>query len=303
MSEDPESDLCALFLAYTCGMRRALFLTTLFTVPLLLSSCGKKPIEIPVGVQTVRAQVETVPFSRKRRGTHQLLRDGQIFAFAESTTVPLHDVVGKEADLVGIFERNTDPTDFPVLVVQEIRGQTVSKLKPWAIPSLSLNLQLPLGWKGDIKAGTAEFSTSGSLLLRITERTAAQTSSSGTESETFLVGLRTAHAELDTVASRWIVRVTGEKSKPDTIFAFTVNPVAPLDQQMQLFRRVLATVRFGTVSSSAPKSSSGSPSSVAGSAGVLPGTPCGGPAGILCPAGFSCVITEAGSDSGTCKKR
>lgn len=286
---------------------RRLFLVTLCLTPLLLSACGKKPPVLPTGVQTVHAEVEPVPFSLKRRGTHQLLKNGKVFAYAESTTISLHDVVGKEADLVGVYELNTDPTDFPVLVVQEIRGQTVTKLKAWSIPSLSVSVELPSAWKGDIKAGTAEYSASGSLMLRITQRTAATVVSSEGGSDSFLVGLRTAHAELDTAASRWTVRVTGDKTGPDTIFAFTLNPVAPLDQQQQLFRRILNTVRFGTVASVTSKSSATGTVSSSGDAAMSAvggaGTPCGGPAGILCPAGYSCVITEAGSDSGTCRKR
>jgi hypothetical protein len=93
----------------------------------------------------------------------------------------------------------------------------------------------------------------------------------------------------------------GSDAKPDTIFSFTVDPVTPLDMQLKLDHRILGSVRFGPPPLPTA-SSAGMASSVGALESAAPVTPCGGPAGVLCSQGFTCVLTP-GSDSGFCRKR
>ncbi|MSR86925.1 hypothetical protein EXS70_02010 [Candidatus Peribacteria bacterium] len=171
--------------------RTSLFLLSL----LLLSACGKE-VEFPVppGVQTVRAMLQAVPFSLKRRGTHALLAsDGKVAAYAESTAVNLRMLEGRQVLLQGVYEKNIDPSAFPVLVVQKVLEGGEEEQRPWVMPA---------------RASSSSSRNAGA---------SSQGPSSG--------------------------RATGE------------------------------------------------------------GAPCGGSAGILCPSGFYCRITDPVGESGLCAKR
>jgi hypothetical protein len=291
---------------------------------ILLAGCSTPELTIPEGVQTVHGYVKSVPFSLQRRGTHAILTasGGSLLFYAESTAVNLRSLEGREADLQGIFEKNSDPKALPVLVVSKIIGGE-EELKAWSIPALSLSLKLPHSWKGTLKGGSATFTATGFTVpvLLITQKAAAAKSSqplygplplpaSGTASETFVVGIRKASAERSALA--WTVRIASATAQgPETVFTFALK-ASESDKQIESYKKILRTVEFtaGKSSSAAAASSTisrpsassfGNGSSTSRAQGE--GAACGGAAGILCPAGLYCKITDPLSDSGTCTKR
>lgn len=287
-----------------------------------VSACETKAV-LPTGVQTIHAVVQSVPFSLKRRGTHGLLdSQGTMFAFAESTAVNLRALEGREVDLEGIYEQNTDDEALPVVVVQKVINGGEEELRSWKIPALGLTVHLPRSWKGVVQGKTAAFTATGSAapVLTITTVAGAQTSSAGSQYgalpspsiDAFVVGLRKATAEMNADGDRWVVRVVSADSRTDFAFSLTEGSA---EQQVASFRRFLKTVTFDSGASASKATSSRAssmpaPSSVSGSTGSSgtsrasgEGSPCGGVAGILCPKGFYCKIADSTTETGTCVKR
>lgn len=299
---------------------------------IVLAGCGK-PAEFPVpeGVQTVRAVLRPVPFSLKRRGMHALIApDGKMAAYAESVAVNLRALEGREVELQGKFEKNTDPTELPVLIVEKVLDGGEAPSKPWSIPALELSLELPRTWKGAIKGKSASFTASGVTLpiLVITQRVAPPkagsnplygplpVASSSATSELLVVGLRKGTAAMSTAGDSWVVVVAPSGSSDggsETIFTFLIQTDIAVDQQLSTYGDILRSVEFSFTSGaatsssrSAAKRSSSSPSNTSGSSqsrATGEGMPCGGSAGILCISGMYCKITDPVSDSGVCTRR
>ena len=309
-------------------MKRAL--TTLLFATILLAGCTKKnEFPIPVGVQTVRAILQPVPFSLKRRGTHALLgADGKIAAYAESTAVNLHALEGRMVELQGTFEKNSDPAALPVLVVTKILNRGEDEMRLWKVPALGLSLQVPHDWKASIQGQKSTFTASGSTapVLTITLKALPPPSAAGGEPlygpsslpdgrspETLTVGSRKAMAVLSVDA--WIVRVAPPAvpaGGKEVDFTFAIRPELAAEDQVLLARKILASVEFSFTNTSARSSSSATvfPTSFPSSAGSTnstraagEGAPCGGIAGILCPKGLLCSIKDPATDSGICIKR
>ena len=199
---------------------------------MFLSGCSKKPeFPVPAGVQTVRAVVQPVPFSLKRRGTHALIApDGKMAAYAESTAVNLHALEGRDVQLEGIFEKNTDPSMLPVLVVSKVIEGGDEQTRPWVMTALGISMVLPRSWKGTIAGTTATFTASGYItpVLSITALQMVPPSaasggmyeppplpvmgSPSSASELLVVGLRKAMADVSPDGSAWVVTVLPSSS-------------------------------------------------------------------------------------------
>ncbi len=306
-------------------------LTLSLGLMLLLTGCGR-PAEFPVpeGVHIVRAVLQPVPFSLKRRGTHALIApDGKMAAYAESVAVNLHALEGREVELQGRFEKNSDPSELPVLIVEKVLDGGEAPSKPWAIPALGLSLELPRAWKGTIKGKSASFTASGVTLpiLVITLRIAAPktgsnplyaplaVASSSATSELLVVGLRKGTAAMSAAGDSWVVAVAPSGSSDggsETIFTFLMQTDIAVDRQLSAYGDILRSVEFNSSGASTSSSrsavnrSSSIPSNTSGSSQSRmtgEGMPCGGSAGILCLSGMYCKITDPVSDSGVCTKR
>ncbi len=295
----------------------------LFLAAMLLTGCGEPEVVLPQGPQVVRGILQPVPVSLKRRGTHALLGlDGKMLSYAESTAVNLHVLVGREVELEGTLEKNTDPKEMPVFVVTSVRSGGGEQTRPWVIPALGLTVEVPKSWKASIQKKTATFTASGAALpvLTITEIAAPLPSSpsppygpasvSSVAGEALTVGLRKARAEQQ--GNEWIVRVTGPGA--DTQFRFVLQQDLATDLQLSLYRAILQKVTFSygvpaasqsSAMSRPPAQTPGAPPASAGgsSRAAGDGAPCGGAAGILCPSGFYCRITDRTAQSGICVKR
>ncbi len=313
-------------------------LLLLLTAALLLASCSKNTeFPIPDGVQTVRAVLKPVPFSLKRRGTHALIgADGKMAAYAESTVVNLHALEGRAVELQGIFEKNTDLSALPVLVVQKVLSSGDEELRPWAIPALGMSLALPRSWKGSIKGSSALFTASGftapvlsisivpspnpsPLALRSPPKADEGGSplygplpvpASDSSPEFLVVANRKAIAALKT--DSWTVRILPSATEgKQHVLVFAIRSDLPADGQLQTYRKILTLIQFtsGGASSRAASSvlSKRSSAAATGSTGSSradgDGAPCGGAAGILCPSGLYCRITDPVGESGVCSKK
>ncbi len=290
---------------------------------MILSGCsGASEVVLPTGPQVVSGILQPVPVSLKRRGTHALMGlDGKMISFAESTAVNLHVLEGREVQLQGVLEKNSDPAALPVFVVSAVIDGGTALSRPFLIPALGLRIEVPSDWKGALQKKTATFTASGFSVpvLTITEKDVAASSSPGSlygplpvpsslAGEPVVVGLRKAVALRD--AGSWLVRVINPTA--ETQFRFALRTDVPEDQQLNSYRSILQTVSFSYGTSSSAKSSSSARSvitpssangSMASSRAAGEGAPCGGSAGILCPSGFYCHITDRPTQTGVCAKR
>lgn len=299
---------------------------------LVVTGCRTADVALPEGVQTVSGYLQSVPFSLKRRGTHALYTGsgGSLIVYAESSAVSLRLLEGQDVELEGTLEKNNDPNAAPVFIVGKVLAGNAEQMRPWTIPALNLTVSLPRSWKGTIKGGSASFTASGFTVpvLTITTKKAPVGQSpqplygplamSSPAGEVLIVGLRKAVAEVDAPNSAWTVRVAPPgQGGSETIFVFALQSGLAVESQVLLYRNALKTVVF-TAASGATSSRSSSPPVVRSSASTAgsvtsgqtgssraqgEGSVCGGVAGILCPKGFICTITDPVSESGVCSAR
>ena len=114
--------------------------------------------------------------------------------------------------------------------------------------------------------------------------------------------LRVYEAE-STEQTIYIDRGEGQGDDKTRIIAILFHPPEGGEKVMtEMFLQTIRSIKFGRegASSSQAKSSAGSEESAALS-GL--GKPCGGDAGILCPAGQYCDVTDLAANIGMCKKR
>ncbi len=293
-------------------MKRSLLALGL-TCAVLFAGCGR----LPEGPQEVEGVLSRVPLSLTRRGTHILKNQhGRELTYVESTAVNLGYIEGKTVTLLGTYQRNTDKRALPVLVVEKVIKGGDDVLREWKLPRLNLVLDVPTLWQGVITGSTAVFHAQGSsgTLLDIRTGSSSQLpfnfktlSASGSLQVTPLVlGLRKAAAVVDEEHNRWYVAVDlSSPSSPQTtenvlVLTFKLDPKENIDEQIQRFQRIVKTLTL----TEKPRTTPTTPVPSSGSGSVsADGRPCGGPAGILCPAGYYCAITDSSISAGICRRR
>jgi hypothetical protein len=261
-----------------------------------LSYTRSPRMELPQGEQTVTGVLKNASLSPTRRGTHLLEVDGEPFVFVESSTMTLFPFEDLTVTVTGTFEENTDEDLLPVLIATDVRLKALSLLET-SHKNLGITLSVPDSWTKEETEDMLSFTSSGSLGASLSIRTEA--------SEDLLPGTSL------TVGGKRAVRVTTEggetvyidKGANKTIaLAFRYSDGGNKKEDEYLFRQViLPSVKF-TGSATASVSSQGSAASAGSavsSAGL--GQPCGGPAGILCPKGQYCEVTDHETDIGRCK--
>ncbi|MBI2635820.1 hypothetical protein HYW84_00640 [Candidatus Peregrinibacteria bacterium] len=283
---------------------------------ILVAACEKPDTPLPVGIQTVHGYLQPVPFSLKRRGTHALYSGsgGEMMAYAEGIVVNLRQIERQDVEVEGVFEKNIVRDDLPVFVVQRVLHAANEQMRRWTIPALGLSVALPKSWKGGIKGGSAMFTASGSSVpvLTITVRKAPPAApenplygplAAGNPGELMTVGSRKATAVVSVADQTWTARVAPAPSgKSETIFSFALQSSLKIELQQPLFRNILKTVEFNSAALQTLQSES-SVSGAADSRASGEGAACGGVAGILCPKGQFCKITDSIGESGVCTKR
>lgn len=267
------------------GVLAALFLLILFGAVLAIRSCTSDPVTvIPEGAQTLTGVLLPVPISISRRGTHALMQDGHQTALVESTTVNLRTVEGVDVVVTGHFERNTDPYASPVLIASGVTLVTLD-MRTWQIPIQKITLDVPVSWNPAFFPEGARFTeTGGTVFLAVS--TSALTSLPGTAPR-ISAGGRPAVLVHGTGAETLYVQ------NGSSIFTLEFADTPLVNDA--LITRIIHTLRFST-SSSSPATAVGS-----GSTASAAGIPCGGAAGVLCPAGQYCEITDSVSNIGRCR--
>ena len=296
-------------------MRRSLLLIAL---TLSLAGCWRQsPPPLPTGVQTVSGLVEPVALSLIRRGTHVLVQGGEKLYYLESAQVNLGTYEGREVEVRGTLEPNTDARELPVLVVTSVIG-TSQRMRTWEIPSLGLSIDVPREWKGKIVSDTAQFTGSGSsepilTIFREGPEQWNQVTGSGSSSsvDTLRLGTRSAVRLKSSATFRERIMVDLRRGATDASEGILTLLLTPTEEEVSLdleswealVTSILRSIHFSgdTVSSSSARSAS-SAASLSPVTGSGAGMPCGGTAGILCPSGFFCEISDTESNTGLCRK-
>jgi hypothetical protein len=279
-------------------MFAAFFLGICSGLLLLTGGCkDSSPAAIPEGPQIISGILVPADISLIRRGSHILRVDGEDKYFAESKQVNLRSFENRPVTLHGIFEENTDPSLPPVLVVNEISGDEGDKEK-WSISTLGISLMLPQEWKGNKKAERIFVTTEGSELpiVFISSESLEDTSfdtflEDKPESTPVVVKGKPAARIIDEETGDQIVYI--DRGEDVLIIAFTPQDTSRSDYLRSQFLSLLHDITFDD-EVVFPSSSSGT---------VLTGQPCGGSAGILCPTGMYCRVTDLQTGIGKCVKQ
>lgn len=281
-----------------------------------LSACDYTPagVNLPEGIQELQGVVRPAPIKVVRRGTHVLMQNGRETYFLESASVNLHDVEDHEVTVRGTFEANTDPTAAPVLIVDEIVKDELST-RTWSLPILNISFDVPKDWTGALTGDHASFTASGSLKTVLNvyaqplEKAPFQAlADPGEERQTMPI----------VIAGKRALRMIDESTGAQSIYidlgaqvenvalrviTFEYDPPASLTEA-QARETMLRLAQSVTLGSKAKSSASSSKGRTTGTGTVIEneGTPCGGTAGVLCPAGYYCDVTDLEANIGRCKK-
>lgn len=272
---------------------------------LILLGCQKKtpPVVIPQGPVTVTGFLKPVPLSLVRRGTHVVVSQGEELYFAQSSAVPLSQYEENAVTMSGTLSTNTDPKEFPVLTVTNIVSHT-QDMQSVYLSDFGLRIDLPPDWEKEEETGTGSvhFTSSGSLRSTLTiARSPLQSLPAGTP--VTVDGERAVRVipQGGTDQIVYILRMvmSAGKTHPEiTSLTFTPGDGEDSLASPAIFLKILKSVRFDR----AKENSSAASSYRTGSGTSLSGQPCGGSAGILCPNGFYCAITDVMENIGICVK-
>lgn len=269
------------------------FLSLTVVSVFLLSACTEDKVpSIPEGPQSVHGTLRATEISLVRRGSHLLYQEGAEHAYVESAQVNLRSYENQMVTLSGSYEYNTDPTQLPVFVVSAVTSFEETT-KEWVLPALQIQLEAPVEWERKSTAGKVHFHLPNEEQPLITLYTQARPQNEEdlpTGVSVVVDGLPAIRISND-VGGQTIHVLQDEK-----LLSIVYQP--PLDERSETLRadwlHLLASISFDR-----SVSVSSAPSSTSSQQGV--GTACGGPAGILCPQGQYCDITDVENDIGVCR--
>jgi hypothetical protein len=268
--------------------------------------------------------LEAAPLSLTRRGTHALKRNGETLYFVESSAVNLRIYEGDEVTLDGSLEANTEKDALPVLVVTRVLKSTNEDVRSWSMPDLQLTFSVPSDWKGQITGDTARFREEGVTFPRLQVFVRDQAmlpfefssiklrdGTAGLSLTPVVIdgrrGARIENKDEKTVQifMERIIRTTTTLDVARTqaiVFSFSSGDESKIDPLMM--EHILDSIQFtaGSDRSTAGSGSSISDDGMMQGSGSMLGKPCGGPAGILCPSGFYCEVTDPAIDIGSCRR-
>lgn len=280
---------------------------------------------LPLGPQTLSGFVKVAELSLTRRGTDLLLRDGAPVCYLESSTVNLRSFEGRSVVLSGTVEPNTDAKDLPVLVVQTVVAGAGTGTRTWTIESLKLSIDTPLEWRGKVAGVGAQFTSSGAsapILTLFTEGqdhllSSASSAPRGMTFTSFGLGIHRAVELFNAETGSAKVQVDLRPTITDSGANILTLLFTPSGEEVQIdpdawrvtVDDVVHSLSFsgeGASSSVSFPPTSSSASSVTEAPLPLTGSgvgmPCGGTAGILCPTGMFCEITDVQANTGQCRK-
>lgn len=255
----------------------------------LLQGCSTISRNIPEGVQTLSGSLQPVDLSLTRRGTHVLLQDGKQVYYVESSAVNLRLFEGTDVVVTGTVEANSDDSYLPVLVATDVRENEVPS-KEESVDLLNVRLNIPLDWvRQEFEDGVSYSRTvAGPSVLKLYASSMSYLPS-GTP---LVIGGERAVRIQKAGSGSVLLHVQHGKE------FLTINYTPEKEMGDADLLRILKSVAFTNKSSSS--SGSGSSVVVPSGTGSQAGMPCGGEAGILCPAGSYCSITDPATGIGHC---
>jgi hypothetical protein len=262
----------------------------LLLLSFVLVSCSRDiPSPLPQGVQTISGLLLPAELSMVRRGTHVLTKNGEELYFVESSLITLRAYERKIVTLRGTLERNVEDKLLPVLIVESV-VDSESTVHEQSIRHLRLTLSVPKDWKHSQEGSTSFFFVpeSEDPVLVLSQQDAP---------EEFPFGVSIV------VDGSPAVRIINEQTGTQAVYVrhgermltmlFTAGRSEHAETLREKWLSVLASVELHEKN----LPSNGTPSGTGAAAGM----PCGGPAGVLCPAGEYCEVTDTEQDIGTCR--
>lgn len=266
---------------------------------LALSACGggssHPDIADILGPSTATGTIVATGSSLHRRGTHLLTMNGRNRFFLESRSVHLNDYIDQYVSVEGEIAPNTYSSFLPVMQVVSvvpIEGGATPDVQRYDVASLRLTLEAPRLWQSSLDHGR--------LTFQYTE-----------EDQPFIA---VEHDETGVLPQEGIpiridgrngVRIVDEetgvhrayvKLSDDMIILFTFGPKGPGSMGLRdAFYTMLQSVEFPEEVEEGVEVEEGT--EVKGS-----GQPCGGSAGVLCPEGEYCAVTEFATGIGQCRE-
>lgn len=274
------------------------FMTRLFSAAallgctVLLASCGEPsvPSPLPEGLREVSGVLFPAGISIVRRGSHVLMQEESPLYYVESSKVNLRSHEQKQVKLIGVLEYNIDPFDLPVFVVESIELPE-EDVDSWSFPQFGLKFSAPREWQSSPAEEEVYFFVEGSdkpILSIFTEQ-----SNDGRAKEGFpvVIGGKSAMRDIDEETGSETVRFGRDEEVIVLLFTPREHPrSAELKSQWLSVLRTLTLDGGGDSATKVPPTGTGS------------GVPCGGTAGILCPAGYFCDVQNLQENIGVCKK-
>ncbi len=280
-------------------LTKALLIAYPLCVLAAFAACSKDTVNkktYTYGPTSQTGSVVSADISLVRRGTHMLRVNGEDMFYMESKTENLQEYAGQTVYVQGKLEPNTRDTHLPVLVVEKLisRQQAITPHE-WRIPVLGIVITTPDTWDATINNEIVTFglkgSGSGEEMLTVT-RKPGTTMPQG--ESIFAAGghgirVRDANSGLQDVY------VAGAAS---TTIRLHFTPDASLDTD----ELATLTKEFDDVVRSVRLLTSGTNASGATTGSGATNMPCGGSAGILCPAGQYCEVIDTATNVGKCRK-
>ncbi len=254
----------------------------------LLTSCQKPVADtLPQGPQTLSGILVPLPISVSRRGTHTLMQNGHSTYVVESSTVNLRHFEDVEAIVTGHLEPNIDPNSPAVLVASGVTLVEIP-LRTWNVPAFGFSIDTPPDWNPSFFPDGVRFNQTGStVILSIHPSLQPALPSGNAHQVAGYPGIIVTGSGMQTLFLR----------RGAQILTFEYHESASASARSDLFLRILRSVHFAAASSARSVASS----TTTGAVSSAMGAPCGGAAGILCPSGQFCEVTDTATNIGRCR--
>lgn len=257
---------------------------------------GNEGPTIDYGPRALTGVLLRAPVSLTRRGTHLLVENGTPAMYVESTSINLASLEAQTVYVEGNLEPNTLESDLPVLIVHSAQPAfTVFAVKKWTIAALSLSLDAPAHWQGNVQGDSARFRV-GEIEAPMLTIKRLSGSSLPPGSPFFVQGKRAVRTGEGTAKDVYIqdderiihlhfdAAIQASVSRPEDAILLVSQ-----------FEKLLKSIAFaGSVQSTGATGSAGSESA---------GGICGGAAKLLCPTGSYCLVTDPATGEGICRSR
>ena len=287
---------------------RALFLAT---ISLLVIGCGggNEFPPLPEGVQILTGSLVPAEISLLRRGTHVLVVEGLDKYYVESSSINLRRYEQKKLVMEGELTHNVDPEFLPVLEVSKVIEVLEENMKSWELRSLGLMLEMPETWNGRVKDGEASFQPPNSshnaiTIIRMMSATGTGTVIEEGEEDTS-IGLSASDSPLGTpivVGKKRAIRIFYEETGNQEVIVERIGHSIIFSLNMEEFDQPELLRETWLAMLNSVVFDEDKPDDTYRQTGTGAGTPCGGPAGILCPTNFYCDVTHLEENIGICKR-